>query len=110
MKKLKRLKNVICLRALTVTLALFSGGYALMAQNFDAAAKISSMTSDLRTIGRQVITLVSVLIGIVGAIMLVWNYFKRAKGEGQGNDALGSWGWGLIFTFIFLQLISKVLL
>lgn len=103
-----RLKLKICL--LTVALSCVGGGYRLLAQTFDANSKITSMTSDLKTIGKNVISLVSVLVGVVGAIMLVWNYFRRAKGEGQGNDALGSWGWGLLFTFIFLQLISKVLL
>ena len=74
---------------------------------FDASSKL---TNTVKTASTQAINLVSVLVGLIAVIMLAWNYFKRSKGDGQSNDALASWGWGLIIVIIGLQVVRVVFL
>ncbi len=69
---------------------------------------INTMTSQVKQGANLAVNLVSVIIGLVAVIMLAWNYFKRAKGDGQSNDALASWGWGLIIVIIGLQVVKIV--
>lgn len=77
---------------------------------FDASSKLTQMTNTVKTASTQAINLVSVLVGLIAVIMLAWNYFKRSKGDGQSNDALASWGWGLIIVIIGLQVVRVVFL
>lgn len=57
-----------------------------------------------------IINIASIVIAVVAVIMLIWNYIKRSKGDGQGNDALASWGFSLIFAVLALQLVKVVFL
>lgn len=69
---------------------------------------LSNATSTVKTAGNNVANLVSALIGLVGVIMLGWNFAKRAKGDQQSNDSLLNWGSALIIAAIFLQVIKSV--
>ena len=57
-----------------------------------------------------IINIASIVIGVVAVIMLIWNYIKRSKGDGQGNDAMASWGFSLIFAILALQIVKIVFL
>lgn len=57
-----------------------------------------------------IINIASIVIGVVAVIMLIWNYIKRSKADGQGNDALASWGFSLIFAILALQIVKIVFL
>lgn len=73
-----------------------------------AEGLLSNATSTVKTAGNGVANLVSVLIGLIGIIMLGWNFAKRAKGDQQSNDSLMNWGSALIIAAIFLQVIKAV--
>lgn len=90
--------------AVGLTLAL---GYA-----YDALAQataegfINNATSSVKTAARAAINLVSALIGLIGVLMLAWNFMKRAKGDQQSSDALMNWGSSLLFVAIALQAVK----
>lgn len=74
----------------------------------DANSILNTATSTMKSAGAGVANVVSVLIGLVGIIMLGWNFAKRAKGDQQSNDALMNWGSALLISAIFLQIIKAV--
>ena len=74
----------------------------------DANSILNTATSTMKQAGAGVANVVSVLIGLVGIIMLGWNFAKRAKGDQQSNDALMNWGSALLISAIFLQIIKAV--
>lgn len=84
-----------------------AGFQQALAQNF---SQLDQIESTLRTGAKSAINIISVMVGLIAVIMLAWNYFKRSKGDGQSNDALASWGWGLIIVIIGLQVIKLVFL
>lgn len=57
---------------------------------------------------KPVINIVSIIVALIGVVMLIWNFVKRSKSDGQSNDALVSWGVSLIFVFIALQVIKFI--
>lgn len=89
----------ICLVVLAMAMPLIT--YAQTAENL-----LNKGTSQVQSIGKTAVTFISYLMGLVGVIMLGWNFYKRAKGDQQSNDALVGWGSALIFAFIMLQIIS----
>ncbi len=72
--------------------------------------KIDNITTQLKSGSLKVINVISVMIGLIAVIMLAWNYYKRSKGDGQSNDALAAWGWGLLIAIIGLQVVKVVFL
>lgn len=90
---------------MAIAAGLLLNASLLFAQK-DAAGIIDSATKTMTGVGNSIITLVQVIIGVVGALMLAWNFYKRAKGDQQSNDALMGWGASLIFAALFLQVIK----
>lgn len=87
-------------------------GPVAMAQNkmtefsFDTIA--DQAQSALSKTLKPVINIVSTLVALIGVVMLIWNFVKRSKSDGQSNDALVSWGVSLIFVFVALQVIKFI--
>lgn len=104
-----KLKNTIKYVAATAALAL---GNALTASaEYKSFSEVSSqLTSQLKTIGGQVIDVLSIVLGIVAAIRLIPIFIKRGKNEGQTSELLTDWGFTLIFVIIGLQLVKLILL
>lgn len=84
-----------------------AGFQQALAQDF---GQLDTIETALRTGATRAINIISVMVGLIAIIMLAWNYFKRSKGDGQSNDALASWGWGLIIVIIGLQVVKLVFL
>ena len=76
----------------------------------DVSNLVNQATTTVKSTGQQIVNLVSAIIGVVGALMLAWNFYKRAKGDQQSNDALMGWGSSLLFAALFLQIIKAALL
>lgn len=64
--------------------------------------------STVTSAAKRAVTLAGVAIGLIGAVMLVWNFAKKAKGDQQSNDALMNWGGALLGVAIGLELINLV--
>lgn len=64
--------------------------------------------STVGSAAKRAVTLAGVAIGLIGAVMLVWNFAKKAKGDQQSNDALMNWGGALLGVAIGLELINLV--
>lgn len=104
-------KSKIFMGCVSVAVCLAAGTIAAHAAGeFNAESMINTMTDTVEKVAKRIVNLISVLIGLVGAIMLAWNYYRRSKGDGQSNDALASWGIGLLVAMIFLQVIKVVFL
>lgn len=58
----------------------------------------------------NIINFASIVIGVVAAVMLIWNYIKRSKNDASSNDALASWGFGLLYALLGLQVIKFIML
>ena len=58
--------------------------------------------------GVVIINFASILIGVIGAVMLIWNFIKRSKNDASSNDALVGWGFGLLFACLGLQVIRFI--
>lgn len=56
----------------------------------------------------SIINFASILIGVVAVVMLIWNFVKRSKGDQSSNDALASWGFGLLFAALGLQVVRFI--
>lgn len=88
---------------------LIASAQNALAQNV-GINQIEEIGTQVRQGAKAAVNVISIVVGLIAAIMLAWNYFKRSKGDGQSNDALASWGWGLIIVIIGLQVINIVFL
>ena len=70
-----------------------------------ASGLLQTAETQIKSIGTTLLNVASGLIGVVGAIMLVWNFMKRAKGDQQSNDAIMNWGSALLFTALAQQIL-----
>ena len=77
----------------------------MYAQQNSASGLLQTAETQIKSIGTTLLNVASGLIGVVGAIMLVWNFMKRAKGDQQSNDAIMNWGSALLFTALALQIL-----
>jgi hypothetical protein len=84
--------------------------YAQTNVQFDAQQKLQKVERQLSTVVGDIIDIASIFAGIVGVILLVWNFFKRGKGDGQSNDALASVAWSMLFVVIGIQIIKVLFL
>ena len=62
--------------------------------------------STLQNFARQLMSIIQVIIGIVGVMMIAWVLYKRMKGDQQSNDALMGWLVALAIGILALQLIK----
>ena len=76
----------------------------------DANQVLSSTRTELVKIGKSVINVLSVLGGIVGAVMVIPNGYKYFKGDPSSDDALMKIGAGILIIVVILQLINLILL
>ena len=89
----------------------------VQAQTFTASAQggfksateiLNTATTEIGNTANSLLNLVSILVGVVAIVMLIWNYIKKSKGDGGSNDALAGWGFSLIFVAIALQVVKAV--
>ena len=104
MKKLSN-KIVLFLAAVLTGVPAFAQGST---SEFNFNTMMDRANSGLTNTLKPVINIVSIIVALVGVVMLIWNYVKRSKSDGQSNDALVSWGVSLIFVFVALQVIKFI--
>ncbi len=90
-------------------LLLIGGEMPLLAQNFQGANLFQNIASEAQSVGKYIINIAYVLIGIVGIICLIPAAAKAFKGEAQSKDAITTVGIGLIIAFIILSIIKAVM-
>jgi hypothetical protein len=103
MKKLSNKFFMVLAAVLAGPLAMAQGGTTYDFKNIASKAQ-NGLTETLE----PVINIVSILVALIGVVMLIWNFVKRSKSDGQSNDALVSWGVSLIFVFVALQVIKFI--
>lgn len=91
-----------------VLAAVLAGPMAMAQNDFNTIA--GKAESALKDTLNPLINIVSILVALIGVVMLIWNFVKRSKSDGQSNDALVSWGVSLIFVFVALQVIKAIFL
>lgn len=101
--KMKTRKKLI---ATVAAVAAASTGASAQGISVEEAA--STIQATLSTIVDPLFSILSWLLGLIGAVMLVWAYIKRSKADQGSNDAMMNWGWGLIIAVAGLQIIKAV--
>ena len=99
--------NKELIKRLYLAASLFLFEFTASAE-FDGAGKLNTAKSTMLTLGKTVMDIASVVTGIIGAILIAWNYFKRGKGDGQSNDSLASLLWGTGIVIILFQVVKVV--
>ena len=92
---------LLCVQAQTIT-ASAQGGFK------SATEILNTATDEIGRTATSLLNLVSILVGVIAIVMLIWNYIKKSKGDGGSNDALAGWGFSLIFVAIALQVVKAV--
>lgn len=99
------LKKLI-LPAAAVIAAAQSAAAQTRFQGFDKM--MDDANSAVTNAANSIINFASILIGVVAVVMLIWNFIKRSKGDQSSNDALASWGFGLLFAALGLQVVRFI--
>ncbi len=101
--KTKKISTVFfaAIASIQSALATSTGGNTSTFKGFNVMA--DSANAQISGAGNTVVNLASILIGIISVVMLIWNFIKRSKNDGQSNDALANWGFGLLFAALGLQ-------
>ncbi len=89
---------------------LFLSQGAAYAQMISSDSFLSSVESTLKSSSNSIANIVSIIIGLVGIVMLAWQWFRYNKGEQQTNDSLVKIGGGLVIVVILFQIIKAALL
>lgn len=93
---------ILCVQAQTFTASAQAGTFK------SATDILNTATQEIGNTANSLLNLISILVGVVAIVMLVWNYIKKSKGDGGSNDALAGWGFSLIFVAIALQVVKAV--
>jgi len=105
MKKLSNKFFMVLAAVLAGPMAMAQGG-----TNYNFQDIAQKAQTGLKDTLEPLINIVSILVALIGVVMLIWNFVKRSKSDGQSNDALVSWGVSLIFVFVALQVIKFIFL
>lgn len=71
----------------------------------NASTVLTNTTQQLNTLAGSIVNIISIIMGLVGAIMLGVNLAKYFKGDPSSNDALTKVGAGLLIATVILQII-----
>ena len=75
-----------------------------------ASEVLTNTTSQLTTLAGSIVNIISIVMGLVGAVMLGVNLAKYFKGDPSSNDALIKVGAGLLIATVILQIIRATYL
>ena len=103
------MKRIKFARAAMAGLAMMVPAIAF-AQASTADQILSQTHSTLFGLSDAVINIVSLVMGLVGAVMLGVNLYKYFKGDPSSNDALMKVGGGILIAVILLQVIRVTLI
>lgn len=107
---MKNLINPIRQKRLTTILMVFALLLFIPVAVSAQEVSLQQATSTLQNFGREIVNVVQIIIGIVGAMMIAWVVYKRQKGDQQSNDALMGWLVALAVAVLALQLIKAMFL
>lgn len=97
-------------RFFTALAAMMVAGQAFAQSEFNFETMANDATTALNSTLKPIINIVQMIIALIAVVMLVWNYIKRAKNDGQSNDALAAWGFSLLIALAGLQVVKMVFL
>lgn len=95
-------------KILAVAVLMAVCGAVCLAQGNTGQA-IDIGTSTLKNNATKIIGLVKLIVLIVGAALLGWAFFKKAKGDQGGNDALMNWGITLVGSLVAFEIIEALI-
>lgn len=79
-------------------------------QNGDANAMIGQANQTLSTLGSNIVSLVTLIMGLVGIVFVAVNLVKYFKEQGQSDNSLLKVGGGLLIGAILITVIKNVFL
>lgn len=99
MKRIKRLRPALLLAfILLLSLALDA-----QAQTRDVNSFVTSIKSLIRGLSDNIVDIALILVGFIGAIMVIPNLIKHSKHDPNASDAFIKLGTGLIVAFVIIQ-------
>ena len=101
-------KELIKKTSLTAIMLLVGVVVFAQLKDFNGTSALNEAGKKINEMGKIVMNIASVATGIIGAILIAWNYFKRGKGDGQSNDSLASLLWGTGIVIILFQVVKVV--
>ena len=103
LKKRQYLRNAL-------VAVLFFLPWSVFASAPDATTILNTTSSQLNSMAGLIINVVSIVMGLVGAVMLGVNLAKYLKGDPSSTDALMKVGGGLLIAVVLLQVIRVAFL
>ena len=82
----------------------------LAAQAPDANSILQGASTQLTQMAGPIINSVSLVLGLVGAVMLGYAFWKHSKGDPSSQDALTKIAGGLLIAVVILQVIRMTFL
>lgn len=82
----------------------------LAAQAPDANSILQGASTQLTQMAGPIINIVSLVLGLVGAVMLGYAFWKHSKGDPSSQDALTKIAGGLLIAVVILQVIRMTFL
>lgn len=95
---------------LVAAAAALGAAQTASAQYTDFNSMMTQANTTMASAAGVIINFASILIGLVGIVMLIWNFIKRSKNDASSNDALLGWAIGLLFAALGLQVVRIVFL
>ena len=102
-------KKRIFLRMVLVLVCMMAPVLAF-AEAGTASEILSTAHDEVYDVSDLVINIVSLVMGLVGAVMLGVNLYKYFTGDPSSNDALMKIGGGILIAVILLQVIRVTLI
>lgn len=83
--------------------------FVTVANGQDASAILGTAKTTINGLVVVIFNIVSIVMGLIGAVMLVVSLAKYLKGDPSSNDALMKVGGGLLIAVIILQVIKNTM-
>lgn len=77
--------------------------FCAAAQSRDVGSFITSIESTIKGLSDNLVDIALMLVGLVGAVMVIPNLIKHAKHDPNASDAFIKLGTGLIIAFVIIQ-------
>lgn len=98
--------KIFIVAAFCVAFLFMTGELSMFAQT--AAEALQQTEATLRGIGGTLMTVLQLICGLIGGVMLIWNFAQRSKNDGQSNDKIFGWAIALLAAMIGLYVIKTV--
>lgn len=107
------MKTLIKRISVGLTLMLGSGLAALAqtntGQSLTLQGALDKANTTLSNAVNAIMNVASIVLGLAGIIMIVWNFIQRGRGDSQSNDKMMQTGIYLLIAIGLIQIIRLIM-